>query len=73
MQYFSVNSQKFMLPLTESDSTGHFAVYYDKSYYVFTSIQKLQHNIGLCKQPWTDASVRNKNIKETAHATLRNG
>lgn len=70
-----VNSQtECMLPETQTDSTGHFAVYYDKYHYFFcTSIQKLQHNIGLCKQRWTEASVTKKNMKKTARATLKNG
>lgn len=43
--------------------------------YMFcTSIQNLQHNISLCKQHWTEASVtKKKNMKTTARAILENG
>lgn len=53
-----------MLPETQTYSRGHFAIYYDKFHNFFcTSIQKLQHNICLCKQLWTEASVKNKKHK----------
>lgn len=74
-----VNYQNYrMLPETQTHSSGHFAVYYDKSYYYYfiffvhpyrncNIILVCVNNVRLRHQSKT------KNMKKTARATLKNG
>lgn len=65
-----------MLPKTQKDSRGHFAVYYDKSQFFFfvhpyricNIILVCVNNGGLKRQ-----SKKHENMKKTVRARLKNG